>query len=409
MTDKSTSPKRSRKSAKNRPAKPYPDFPLYAHPLGYWSKKIRGTIRHFGRWGRIVKGKMTRLPGDGWKESLGIYKAQVDELQSGRTPRKKDDELNLAEMCNRFFTAKTLSHQAGEISIRTLDEYTTTTDRLVKKFGKTRLVDDLAAEDFESLRADLAEQYGPVRLGNEIQRVRTVFKYAYEAGLIDRPIRFGPGFVKPSKHVLRKHRAAGGNKVFTAVEIRRLLDAAGSPLKAMILLGINCGFGNSDCGTLPQSALDLKSGWIDYPRPKTGINRRCPLWKETITAIRVAIRKRPQHGSEDHAALVFITKYGRPWSHAGKSDAITAELSKLLHSLDINGRRGLGFYTLRHTFRTVADATKDFTAIRCIMGHTDDSIDANYTHSVDDDRLKSVATYVHRWLFTSSETARKRR
>jgi hypothetical protein len=44
-------------------------------------------------------------------------------------------------------------------------------------------------------------------------------------------------------------------------------------LKAMILLGINCGYGNADCGTLPLSALDLKNGWINYHRPKTGIVR----------------------------------------------------------------------------------------------------------------------------------------
>ena len=57
----------------------------------------------------------------------------------------------------------------------------------------------------------------------------------------------------------------------------------------MILLGINCGFGNHDCGTLPKSAIDLEAGWVNYPRPKTAIERRCPLWPETIEAIREAI------------------------------------------------------------------------------------------------------------------------
>jgi hypothetical protein len=92
---------------------------------------------------------------------------------------------------------------------RTFAEYKATTDRLVTGFGKTRLVDDLASDDFEALRADLATQYGPVRLGNEIQRVRTVFKYGGEAGLVERPVRYGPAFRKPSAGVLRRHRAAG--------------------------------------------------------------------------------------------------------------------------------------------------------------------------------------------------------
>jgi hypothetical protein len=44
-------------------------------------------------------------------------------------------------------------------------------------------------------------------------------------------------------------------------------------MKAIILLGINRGYGNSDCGRLPLKAVDLKTGFITYPRPKTGIDR----------------------------------------------------------------------------------------------------------------------------------------
>jgi hypothetical protein len=52
-------------------------------------KKIRGRIYYFGKWGRRVDGKLTRVPGDGWKEALELYKAQADDLHAGRTPRVK--------------------------------------------------------------------------------------------------------------------------------------------------------------------------------------------------------------------------------------------------------------------------------------------------------------------------------
>jgi hypothetical protein len=72
---------------------------------------------------------------------------------------------------------------------------------------------------------------------------------------------------------LRQHNSNPEEKFFEADEIRRMIDAAGVPLNAMILLGINVGFGNADCGTLPLSFLDLTNGWITYARPKTGVSR----------------------------------------------------------------------------------------------------------------------------------------
>src|SRR5262249_34672692 len=152
--------------------------------------------------------------------------------------------------------------------------------------GKTRLVTDLDPDDFAHLRNKLAKKWGPHRLKKAIQYIRSIFKHAYDSGLIDRPIRFGPGFERPSMKTLRLHRAGQGEKLFTAEEIRKMLGAAGVQLKAMILLGINAGFGNSDVGNLPLSALDLERGQVDYPRPKTGILRRCPLWPETMAALR---------------------------------------------------------------------------------------------------------------------------
>ena len=108
--------------------------------------------------------------------------------------------------------------------------------------------------------------------------------------MIDSPIRFGPDFKRPNKKTERLEKARRGSKFFEADEIRAMLDAAGQPLKAMILLGVNCGYGNADVGTLRQSYLDLENGWIDYHRPKTGVLRRSPLWTETIEAIHLAQR-----------------------------------------------------------------------------------------------------------------------
>jgi len=78
---KSTAKRRARTAGKaDRPPKsfyaklkPYDDFPLTAHPAGYWAKSIRGKLHYFGRWGRRVNGKMVRVEGDGWQAALDEF------------------------------------------------------------------------------------------------------------------------------------------------------------------------------------------------------------------------------------------------------------------------------------------------------------------------------------------------
>jgi integrase len=282
---------------------------------------------------------MTRLPGDGWEQALTEYKAVADDLHAGRTLRPAADAMTVALLCNHFLTAKKYKLDADEITPRTFAEYKSTTDRLVATFGENRRVDDLHADDFHRLRAALATQFGPLRLGNEIQMARTMFKYGTENGLLEKTVRFGSEFKKPAKKVLRLHKAKVGKKLFTADEVRSLVAQAGLPLRAMILLGTNCAFGNSDVGTLPLSCLNLKTGYVEFPRPKTGIERKCPLWPETIAALQDALVERPAPKDAVADGLVFITKYGHPWAGEGLAIAVSHEFGKLLAKLGRATRR----------------------------------------------------------------------
>jgi integrase len=329
-----------------KPAKPRPDFPLFPHATKRWAKKIRGQLHYFGPW-------------DDPDGALARYNEQKDALHSGRKPRPDPEAVTVKDAVNAFLNAKQALLDAGELSPRTWKDYKTSCDLIVKEFGKARSVADLGPDDFEKLRAAVARRWGPVRQGNTVQQIRGVFKYAVDSDLVSGPVRFGPSFKKPSKKTLRIHRAEQGAKLFTADEVQRMVAAAGLPLRAMILLGINCGFGNSDCGNLSLSAVDLERGIIDYPRPKTGIPRRCVLWPETVQALREALSYRPTPKLAEDAGLFFVTRQGPGWFRGDTNSPLTKETGKLLKALGINGRKGLGFYTLRHTFRTIADEAKD--------------------------------------------------
>ena len=374
---------KSTRQHRQKPPKPRADFPLFAHANGRWAKKIRGKMAYFGKW-------------EDPDAALAEYLDKRDDLYAGRRPRPKAEGLELRDLLNRFLDAKTRKLEAGEIKPKTFGDLHATCARLADAFGGRRLVDDLRADDFGRLRAAIAKRRGPVALGNEVQRVRSVFKYGYEAGLVEQPIRFGPEFVKPAAKAMRQARAANGHRMLEPDQCRALLDEATVPMRAAIFLGLNAGYGNTDIGELPFSALDLDAAIIDFPRPKTAIARRCTLWPETEAALKAAIGDRPKPKSTEHARLVFITRWGRPWVQ-GKTDSVGLEFAKLLRKLSIpaHGR----FYVLRHVFRTVADATRDVPAIDLIMGHNDPSMGGRYRERIDDMRLQAVTEHVRAWLF----------
>ena len=186
--------------------------------------------------------------------------------------------------------------------------------------------------------------------------------------------------------------------MFEAAELRTLLNKSGTQLKAMLLLGINVGLGNSDVGQLEFRHVDLKTAWLDYPRPKTGVLRRGPLWPETVKALREAIAVRPDPKNDIHRELVFVTKQGLSWCKFTSDNPISKEMAKLLKELKLH-QPGLNFYALRHTFETVAGESRDQVAVDHIMGHARDDMASVYRERISDERLKAVSDHVRRWLF----------
>jgi integrase len=372
-----------------KPAKPRADFPLFPHASGQWAKKIKGRMFYFGKW-------------DDPDAALDSYLKQKDALHAGRKPREQAEGTTVKELANAFLNAKKALVESGELLPRTWNDYKFACTLIISRFGKSRLVEDLGPDDFAALRSYMAKRWAVTSVRTVIQWIRCIFKFASDNRLITQPICYGQSFKRPSPKVMRLERARRGPKLFTRQEIHQLLAAASVPVKAQILLGINCGFGNTDCGTLPQSAVDLDAGIIDFPRPKTGIPRRCPVWPETIVAIRETLTVRPGPRNPEHAGLVFLTQRGLPWAKDIADSPLTKEVAKLLKKLGINSRKGLGFYTLRHTFRTIADEAKDQPAADYIMGHEVPHMSSVYRETISDERLRAVADHVRKWLFPST-------
>ncbi len=378
----------------DRTASP-PSLILISHyslmPMASGPRKIRGRLYYFGRW-------------DAPNGALQEYKEKREALYSGRVPRPTTNDVTIRYLVNAFLTAKKSRVDSGELTHRSWTDYYTSCGRITGFFGLDRKVSDIGPADFEQFRAKLAKKWGPTTLGNEIRRVRVVFNYAFKVDLVDRPVKFGE-FVPPSKKVMRLERAKNGIKMFESAEILSLLEKANPTMRAMILLGVNAGLGNMDVAMLRADNLDLNRGWLRYPRPKTGIDRRCPLWPETVEAIQEALKGRPQPADPGYAKHVFLTRCGLLWVKTeNRNNSLSVEFRKLTKLMGIH-KTGICFYALRHTFETVAGDSRDQVAVDYIMGHSRDDMASLYREKINDVRLQAVVDHVHKWLF-EKETAK---
>ncbi len=417
-----------------KPNKPYPEFPLFPHASGQWAKKIKGNLVYFGKWdnpdaalakylaGKVDPEPKQKTPGlpkgyplwlhpnGQWAKkicgdifyfgtdptvALNKYLAEREDIIAGRDPRQ---QLRIKQLIEKFMAAKRKKLASKEIADRTIQDYEDVGDIITEAMTAEKVVARLVAEDFETLRAKLFIGDSPITFANRITRARSFFKYADESLNVRTPYK---GMKKPALPVIRIYQQKGVKRLFTNEQIRRMIAEADTFWKAMIYLGINCAFGNNDLATLPIDKIDLDAGFHDYGRPKTGIFRRCPLWPETVAALRAAIEARPTPQDPANENLVFLMPSGLDWRPFSLTDnPISSEFTKLLKRLGIY-EKGVGFYSLRHTFVTVGAEAKDRDAVEAIVGHAkpaDDMFALYNEKEVDDARLLAVVNYVRKWL-----------
>ena len=278
---------RNREPRPDRPPKPRPDFPLFAHRNGRWAKKVRGKFEYFGKWEDDWKGE----------RALQVWLDQKDLLLAGRQRRVIRDALTVADLANKVLNWKLSQYRTGERKFHTLDRWHTVCAMVVEVFGAKQAVEDLGPDNFTRLKRLRLAHMSISSQASYIIYIRALFKFAYndEQRLISAPVLFGREFQVP-----KIPRKGPQKELFTAEQIRELISyterttcrsKVQATIRATILLGINCGFGNNDCGSLIFGNLDLEAGFHSHaaqrmvtavavrfgmrPLPLSGIRSRC--------------------------------------------------------------------------------------------------------------------------------------
>jgi integrase len=210
-----------------------------------------------------------------------------------------------------------------------------------------------------------------------ISIMKTMFHWAKKNDMLD----YIPNIdAVSSAKIMHKQR-----HVFTSEQIHRLFAFADVQMKAMIWLGLNCGFGCTDCAELKWSDLDLVNGRVKLARGKTGVSRDLPLWPETIQSLENIPKSDKLVFSSPGSKLLIRTTCQLNKDGCGKYsniNLITSRFCKLMKKAGIQAPKGTGFYTLRRTAATVAARSGDPFAVQRLLGHADLKMATRYVQDV---------------------------
>ena len=249
---------------------------------------------------------------------------------------------------------------------------------------------DLTTVFLGGYRNELAEKtsIGRCEANHYIEQIRGMLMWGRETHDL-RPPALG-AIRKFSKRAKVDHGRSQDRTPLTWDQFARLLALADPVDTAIILLALNCGFGNTDIGSLLAADVDLKNGRLSGSRHKTAVTREFTLWPETVKALRAYYEEHRGKPKNDAVArLFFIGRQGNPmcWERLDengkkhRSDAVKNRFDRLCEKAAVTLPWGAGFYIYRHTYSTrIGEESSDPREVQAAMAHTTMRMQEVYRH-----------------------------
>ena len=341
-------------------------FPLTLYPTGQYCKKINGKICYFG---------------SNKKEALQKYLDKATRLHGCQEDLKKelkDDSMTLKQLCDMYLKYQFSKVQANGLTAGHHNEQIGSLNNLMTFMGQNIDINNISTLDLQNYKRRIQKSHVSVcRLNLHISIMKALFHWARRNDVLANIANIDA--VSRGK-IVHQERF-----IFASVQISKLLSYADVKMKAMIWLGLNCGFGCTDCSELKWNDLDLINARVKLARKKTGISRDLPLWPETVESL----EKIPKTGK-----LVFYTSRGNPYIQTlSKPDGngngkyttlntITTKSSRLIKKSGLDVPKGTGFYALRRTAATIAARSGGPFAVQRPLGHADLQMATRYVQNV---------------------------
>jgi len=241
-------------------------FPLTLQPTGQYCKKIKGKLYYFG----VDK-----------KRALDHYHEQAAYLHAGHGLMSKStgEKISIRNLCNLYLEHQQARMEAGNLTERYYADQVKSLRNFAIYIGPSCLISEIRTMDLQNYRNKLLKTYNSAAgLNLNLAIMKAMFHWAKKNDFVQNiPNIDAVGKVK----TVHKEWI-----VFNVKQTEKLIEHASIQMRAMIWLGLNCGFGCTDCAKLKWKNLNLKTKRVRLPRKKTGVGRNLPLWPETLRAIK---------------------------------------------------------------------------------------------------------------------------
>jgi len=203
----------------------------------------------------------------------------------------------LKELCDLYLGYQNSKVMAGDLSPKHYNDQISSLEKLMSFVGPDRETESISTMDLQNYKRKLQRAYYSAhRLNLHISIMKAMFHWARKNDITE---------TIPNIDAISRCKVIHQEKyTFTSEQIKKLVLFADVQMRAMIWLGLNCGFGCTDCGLLKWTDLDFDNSRVNFARNKTGVSRNLPLWPETIRALNEVPRSGP---------LVFYSPQGHPW------------------------------------------------------------------------------------------------
>jgi len=214
---------------------------------------------------------------------------------------------------------------------------------------------DIGAETIERYKVARKAEVAPATVNRELACLKTCLNKAVEWGRVD---------VNASARVKKLKEPPARERILTAAEAGRLLEAAGPELRPVLVVALGTGMRRGEILGLKWTDLDLVRGIISITTSKSGKGRKVPMSGHVA------------------AALGAVPHRGEYVFHNPETGTHLRDVSSSFHAALAGAEiEGLRFHDLRHTAASkMVEAGVDLVTVSKILGHSSITMTMRYAH-----------------------------